>query len=440
VFKVGANNKRLTIEEVKDKLLIINKDIIILDDIYIGSKTPMNCKCLICDEGFSKSWNDLSQGKSCPACAKNGIKITKDEIRELVGKYGYIVVEFLPYDAHKGTMFALRCSEGHEYITGYREFIREETKRHGSCKQCNQNRIGSSARKDANEVMSNIIAWGYTVEGEFDYRNSRQILTFICKNGHQREISYHSLERTPICPECNGRLRHSEENTSELLEGLGLKYVSGFVHPSIPFNYICSCGNKDSKSLRAIFTGSRCNDCLERRQWTFEEVKEFYFNNQCELLENEYINNKQVLKFICNCGNQSQKPFYAFINCPKCGECGSKKPTGENHPNWNPNLTEEERENKRKFYGYVQWRDEVYKRDNYTCQVCGDSRGGNLNAHHKDSYDWCVDRRLDIDNGVTLCEDCHLDFHMENGYGDNTEEQFIQWFNINTAYLHNAQV
>jgi 5-methylcytosine-specific restriction endonuclease McrA len=31
----------------------------------------------------------------------------------------------------------------------------------------------------------------------------------------------------------------------------------------------------------------------------------------------------------------------------------------------------------------IDWRNEVYKRDNYTCQKCGDNTGGNLEAHHK---------------------------------------------------------
>ena len=100
---------------------------------------------------------------------------------------------------------------------------------------------------------------------------------------------------------------------------------------------------------------------------------------------------------------------------------------GEEHPRWDSNRTHEQRESERKTYEYSQWRKQVFEKDNYTCQHCGDNKGHNLIAHHKDSYDWCNDKRYDVNNGVTLCNKCHKEFHSIYGYGNNTEQQYKEW-------------
>ena len=111
----------------------------------------------------------------------------------------------------------------------------------------------------------------------------------------------------------------------------------------------------------------------------------------------------------------------------KISEALDGKYTGENSPNWNPNITDEEREKGRNIQGLPQWRNEVYERDNYACQCCGDNKGGNLNAHHINGYNWCKEGRTDVNNGICLCEECHKEYHKIYGKGNNTWQQFREF-------------
>lgn len=103
---------------------------------------------------------------------------------------------------------------------------------------------------------------------------------------------------------------------------------------------------------------------------------------------------------------------------------------GTKNPNYNPNLTDEERERNNKDKrddGYKFWRRKVYERDLFTCQITGEKSKGNIVAHHLDGYDWCEERRFDVSNGITLRIDIHKLFHKIYGYGGNTREQFEEF-------------
>jgi len=79
---------------------------------------------------------------------------------------------------------------------------------------------------------------------------------------------------------------------------------------------------------------------------------------------------------------------------------------GDKHPNWKGGATKKN-EMVRKCLEYRLWRNAVYQRDNYTCQECNISIGGNLEAHHIKSFAVFPELRFAIDNGIILCKECH---------------------------------
>lgn len=89
--------------------------------------------------------------------------------------------------------------------------------------------------------------------------------------------------------------------------------------------------------------------------------------------------------------------------------------TGDKNPNWRSDLPPEERAKRRDMYKQANWRQKVYERDVFTCQKCGDDKGGNLNAHHIEAHAACKEKRWSVDNGITLCAPCHRSFHRKYG-------------------------
>jgi hypothetical protein len=63
---------------------------------------------------------------------------------------------------------------------------------------------------------------------------------------------------------------------------------------------------------------------------------------------------------------------------------------------------------------YTAWRWSVLLRDNFTCQKCGER--ADLEAHHIVPYHENKELATDVNNGLTLCKDCHKAHHRENGY------------------------
>ena len=56
---------------------------------------------------------------------------------------------------------------------------------------------------------------------------------------------------------------------------------------------------------------------------------------------------------------------------------------------------------------YILWRAAVFIRDDYTCLTCN-KRGGKLEADHIKPWALYPELRYSIDNGRTLCKECHM--------------------------------
>lgn len=207
-------------------------------------------------------------------------------------------------------------------------------------------------------------------------------------------------------------------------------------------------------SSQKDYLGDCCNDCSALRRSkitintnniTYGSVKDEFDKRDYILLtqdfENQAVTNIK-LEYLC------KKHLYLgslFINwnhfhtknqgCKQCAIESRPSWEGEKNPSWKGGISDENNRERQSNH-YKKWVKEVYIRDKYTCQCCGQT-GGELRAHHIESFAKNIEKRYDVSNGMTLCRNCHdVDvfgsFHNVYGTVTHTKEQLFIFLKDNT--------
>lgn len=383
-------NQKVTIQDVYDycNKEEVNFNFIGDESELVNSRSKLTFMCMSCNSSFTKDFTEIKSRKQtqCGSCGRKarGIRQKEQSFKEtleLCNELGLKCLSKTFNGMHDDLEFeCTSCSESF-----LRRPIVLKKDRVTICRDCSYKRHGNGLKYSYNEVY-NIFKDGGCMLLSRDYKSNKQKL-----------------------------------------------------------EYICECGEESTIALSNFMYGQRCNKCklvkqANSKRTPYEDIKQFFEDYDCTLLSEKFINSNLDLIYKCSCGEVAKTRWARFYRSTHkcCADCaqklGTEKIKGENHPFWNPNLTDEDRISRRYDNRNKIWRNLVYKRDEYTCQCCGDSSGGNLRAHHKDGYHWCEDRRYDVDNGITLCEECHKSFHIKYGYGNNTEKQIEKYLIDNSTY------
>jgi 5-methylcytosine-specific restriction endonuclease McrA len=271
---------------------------------------------------------------------------------------------------------------------------------------------------------------------ESEFKSAKSPVNYICSCGNKAVTTYDNFRSGKRCAECGNRKR-SESSSLTIADVYEDFEIEGYTVTGTfkkgkrqYFNYICPRGHESNIVFYSFKSGNRCKQCAnedasERYRLSIDSVRKEFEEQGCELLSKEYTNMEIPLDYKCSCGNISK----AYLKAIRLGiKCGCQRPRGEESPHWNPDKTQEERELGRKIPGYREWITEVYERDRYTCQKCGEV-GGKLNAHHIEGYAENKDLRTDLENGITLCKNCHKNFHSTygtKGFGREELNEFLK--------------
>lgn len=200
-----------------------------------------------------------------------------------------------------------------------------------------------------------------------------------------------------------------------------------------PVKVVCPmCGNERIlRYYRVNETGhTYCKSCAKRKYSCDNMLdKKFGRLTVISYADQHFESGGTMMNCVCDCGeNVSVSASHLKSgHTTSCGCFRLEMLQGEANPNYRPDLPMEERNGKR-GYPIERWALSVKRRDNFTCQVCGSKE--KLVAHHLNSYASAKDRRYDIENGVTMCRDCHTDFHtnfLENYRVPCNEQDFEEY-------------
>jgi len=169
------------------------------------------------------------------------------------------------------------------------------------------------------------------------------------------------------------------------------------VKKSIYHNVKCATCGKEFTVINSQFKNGN-NYCSKECAWKGQMTT---IPVECEVCGKEIYKYKSAIERTN--GNYCSKECYGIAKCSD-----EYDPEGRN------------------VAEYRRWRKRILKRDNFTCQKCGENEDL-LNVHHLQSYRDYPNLRLDISNGVTLCVDCHKKFHRLYGVYNFTSSDYYEW-------------
>jgi hypothetical protein len=368
---------------------------------------------------------------------------------------------------HKHTLWLCKCSCGNETITT------TQSLRKGATKSCGC--LGLEKSKEVMQEYNSRTVKKYDLTGRTFGRlkvikrleniNRKRVWLCKCECGNDKIVSTSALlsGTTKSC----GCLKHERDVewgqqkgaiVRQDLTGTKFNKLTVLELHSVDSKYKvrwickCDCGNTAVVTTQGLKSGhTKSCGCIKGR-WKVKNLTGQRFGRllvKHEVPKEERHRSEKVSWVCeCDCGNTCAVDADS-LGSGRTVSCGclhdelsskrmivwAKEHKRERHWNWKGGISSLYDE-VRRFLKSINWARDVYRKDNYTCQRCGDSTGHNLNAHHmvliKNLIIYynikTVEEAMNcpafrsILNGITLCKKCHKWVHSNA----NVNKEFIR--------------
>jgi very-short-patch-repair endonuclease/ribosome maturation factor RimP len=162
---------------------------------------------------------------------------------------------------------------------------------------------------------------------ETNYINSKTKMRYKCKCQNESEIRFNNFQNGSRCKNCSGTEKYTYDFVKQYFKNNNCELLEKeYINANTNMKYKCRCQNESYTRFTTFKSGVRCRNCSGTERHTYEFVRAFFRSNGCELLETEYTNVNTKMKYKCKCGNRSTITFDSFRSGSRCRSCsGSEK-------------------------------------------------------------------------------------------------------------------
>lgn len=290
------------------------------------------------------------------------MKLTYEFIKKEIEKEGYKLLSTEYINAN--TKLKIKCDKGHKFRMRWSSFQQGQ--------RCPIERYirGSSKIKLTYEyVKEQIEKEGYQLLSH-EYENCMSKIKIICDKGHEYKVTYNHFKNGKRCPICY-KENNKGKNSGNWKGGVIKKNIPLYDTYAHQIEYAEHVRrSKDNVNILEV----KCGKC---KKWYIPELR-----NVKHRIES--LNGK----------TNGENRFYCSKKCKQQCSIFWKRNYQIGHPKSEENRPYQQ-----------EWSKMVCKRENYTCEICGEY--GNI-AHHEIPVKIQPLFQADVDNGICLCENCHI--------------------------------
>lgn len=148
-------------------------------------------------------------------------------------------------------------------------------------------------------------------------------MLFLCECGKTFERTMRSFKQSKfkVCTSCSNKKSSSnrlnidyvKKITNTVSESILLE--EEYINNSHKMKFKCKCGNIFYTSWTEFYDAKKrkCNDCSGIYNYSINDIRDYVEKNSTsKLISKKYINNREKLKFLCDCGNIYETTFKKF--------------------------------------------------------------------------------------------------------------------------------